>query len=881
MKFIGRFLRKTFLASAILVASFASSQAQTGVAPRITFLETDQTLPAGLWRISLNGDVMTIDRNTAAANNFTTLTTAISIASNGDVTIPNNFFVTGSATVTVDTTVNGQLVVDTNNLEALLVRKDADAGDRFWVDTLSDPTHVYIQAQSNADADPDLRIRRSRAGLTSILTGDSLGAVEWYGHDGSNFLEMAAVVAFSEGTVAATRVPTRLEFKTGTDATPSVMTTGMRLTSGQNVELAGSLSFGTLGSTDVFLERGAANILALRNSTNNQTFHLYGTFTDTSNYERLSIFHELNAILIDSQAAGTGTPAVITLRKGGSNILSIASPMVAYVTIRPNSNNQQDLGTTAVTFRTGYFGTSLRTGLFLTSSADALILDAPDLTVAGQQDSHSILWTGLAFDSVAHDADWKAFVDVTSNAGASTWTLQSRVDAASFASRLTVTDAGNVGIGTTSTTGLGMGDDKLIARDTNAGLTASTTQTQGQGALTAEFNEVSTVANTNDTVTLPTAVAGLRILVINNGANTLQVFPASGDDLGLGVDTATTLGAAAKRTFEAFDATTWGTAISVSGLEIVGGDLTTTGDVVLASGNLIQAANGGGTLDLRNAGVNSAVALSGDTVNFTMGWLYAEGNLANIGFSLDSNASQNAADIQVFANSITLRTETTAGVFATRIEILEDKIGFFTATPVVKPSSTSDIKDSLVILGLITDGGATPLDLDGGAATLGSTSIQMGTGTGQAQASGKANVNTTAAGTDANTVEKDLITYSLPANSLSADGKVIKIIAWGTTAANGNEKTIRIYFGGTVVRQLGTAAFNNQDWIDEAIVVRTGTSAQDSIGSEMTNNNNVFLTHLEPAENTATALTIKVTGQNGTASANDIVAEVLLIEYLN
>lgn len=57
-------------------------------------------------------------------------------------------------------------------------------------------------------------------------------------------------------------------------------------------------------------------------------------------------------------------------------------------------------------------------------------------------------------------------------------------------------------------------------------------------------------------------------------------------------------------------------------------------------------------------------------------------------------------------------------------------LGFYNLlSPVTKPGATSDIKDSLVSVGLITDGGATPLNLDGGALTttgtaaLGSTSV--------------------------------------------------------------------------------------------------------------------------------------------------------------
>lgn len=108
-------------------------------------------------------------------------------------------------------------------------------------------------------------------------------------------------------------------------------------------------------------------------------------------------------------------------------------------------------------------------------------------------------------------------------------------------------------------TNLVMYDDVLILRDVNAGLVASTTQTQGQGALTAEVNEVATVANANDTVTMPGAVAGLRVVVINNGANTLQIFPASGDDLGAGVNASITLAAGSNGMYQAYNATNWET----------------------------------------------------------------------------------------------------------------------------------------------------------------------------------------------------------------------------------------------------------------------------------------------------------------------------------
>ena len=97
----------------------------------------------------------------------------------------------------------------------------------------------------------------------------------------------------------------------------------------------------------------------------------------------------------------------------------------------------------------------------------------------------------------------------------------------------------------------------VVLSSVTAGITASITQSQGEGPLTSQVNEVATVTNINDTVTLPSAKAGIYCTVINNGANTLQLFPASGDNLGAGVDTSTTVAASGIVTYVAYDATNW------------------------------------------------------------------------------------------------------------------------------------------------------------------------------------------------------------------------------------------------------------------------------------------------------------------------------------
>lgn len=99
----------------------------------------------------------------------------------------------------------------------------------------------------------------------------------------------------------------------------------------------------------------------------------------------------------------------------------------------------------------------------------------------------------------------------------------------------------------------------LLNQSVAAGLTAVNPGVQGDGALTANVNEVSTVGADNDARTLPAApsTGSLTVTIINNGANILEIWPASGDDLGAGVDTATQLAAGAKVIFTSYDNTNW------------------------------------------------------------------------------------------------------------------------------------------------------------------------------------------------------------------------------------------------------------------------------------------------------------------------------------
>ncbi|MCK5583347.1 MAG: hypothetical protein KAI33_06130, partial [Elusimicrobiales bacterium] len=159
---------------------------------------------------------------------------------------------------------------------------------------------------------------------------------------------------------------------------------------------------------------------------------------------------------------------------------------------------------------------------------------------------------------------------------------------------------------------------------------------------------------------------------------------------------------------------------------------------------------------------------------------------------------------------------------------------------------------------------------------------KMGTGTGEGKPIGLANVNLTSAGTAADTAEHELITYALPADSLSANGKGIRVKIWGTTANNANVKTIKLYFGSTAhVSNDVTASPDNVHWEFEMMVFRTGSNAQDATGYGTLGSVLQSTKFAAYTETDTVAITIKVTGQSGTGTLNDIVAEGMIVEFIN
>lgn len=130
--------------------------------------------------------------------------------------------------------------------------------------------------------------------------------------------------------------------------------------------LADANYYSWLSSDSPRIYRDAADVTALRRTTNGQALRVYRTFTDLSNYERAFISANSTEIIFGSQIAGTGVARDLIFSVGGAaNIyfrLNAVSRWVMENTLgylSPVTDNAVDLGTSSARVRTGYFGTSI------------------------------------------------------------------------------------------------------------------------------------------------------------------------------------------------------------------------------------------------------------------------------------------------------------------------------------------------------------------------------------------------------------------------------------------------------------------------------------------------------------------------------------------
>lgn len=159
----------------------------------------------------------------------------------------------------------------------------------------------------------------------------------------------------------------------------------------------------TNSSPDLHLARDAANTLAQRNTTNPQTFNIYNTYTDASNYERLTLYGSgVSGIFITTQALGSGVGRSLTI--GSASYVTISPQNIASNNIYGDnghwypSTNDQDLGYNSSSnnwWRTSMLSTSIqgfKTRTLADASATGFVQIALPQTLGSNFTSGTILW---------------------------------------------------------------------------------------------------------------------------------------------------------------------------------------------------------------------------------------------------------------------------------------------------------------------------------------------------------------------------------------------------------------------------------------------------------------------------------------------------------
>jgi hypothetical protein len=175
---------------------------------------------------------------------------------------------------------------------------------------------------------------------------------------------------------------------------------------------------------------------------------------------------------------------------------------------------------------------------------DSLTLNAPT-TVSGQLEIKAADSAGNTVTTITN----------ASQAAARTYTIPDAGASANF-----VMSEGAATINGSKTFG------SPVIYNNATGITAFATGGQASAtALTAENNNVTTVATAGDSVKLPAAAAGLKITVKNSGAAALDIFPASSDSIdALAADLAVRIQPGSVATFSAIDATVWESSVDAS-----------------------------------------------------------------------------------------------------------------------------------------------------------------------------------------------------------------------------------------------------------------------------------------------------------------------------
>lgn len=150
---------------------------------------------------------------------------------------------------------------------------------------------------------------------------------------------------------------------------------------------------------------------------------------------------------------------------------------------------------------------------------------------------------------------------------------------------------------------------------------------------------------------------------------------------------------------------------------------------------------------------------------------------------------------------------------------------------------------------------------------------------------GLLNGQTGSVGNAADTTDDTLFSFLLPANYLPnvlGTNRGLRVTFWGTSAANGNNKTFKVFFGSVTAISSGVVTINAKSWMARVQIMRSGVSTQKIFGEALSDATDIAPSAQDGAEDETATILIKGTGASGTTgAASDLLGKGWSIEQLS
>jgi hypothetical protein len=283
----------------------------------------------------------------------------------------------------------------------------------------------------------------------------------------------------------------------------------------------GSSNFTFNPTSNTVTVNGTLSVTGNANVGNLNTTLLTGTLTVASNQQsNIRLLGTLDYLIINtagylSMGSGNITAGNISLTAAGSANLGNSATANYFI---GNFYGTANTATSATNASALLQNTSTATTVyptFTTSSANGNSSAVFNTSISANLANASI--TATTFVGALSGAATSA----TSATTAGTVTTAAQGNITSVGTLTSLNSSGNI------TAPSHIANTGYFIRSVSASVSAAGTVQGNATALTTEFNRVSTVASGSGVV-LPTATAGMTVVIVNTSANTLLVYPASG-----------------------------------------------------------------------------------------------------------------------------------------------------------------------------------------------------------------------------------------------------------------------------------------------------------------------------------------------------------------